>query len=147
MDAPWMHSLNLPKINKADHRVWILPGKMQRLQERQFCCAPVSYWGTNDALYCCCFNWPVVASMKMRCSKAHLFPVHPVHVRFIFCLLSAAETGAICCWLLPWAAPLSTEGYTKCELGHKFALCFKGHMNLQPLRFKAAWTTYSIESC
>lgn len=120
---------------------------MQRHQERKLCCTSVSYCGTNDTLYCCCFNWPMVDSMKMWCSKMHLFPVHPVLVRFIFCLHSAAEAGAVCCCLLPWAAPLSMEGYTKCELGHKVALCFKGHMNLQPLRFKATWTTYSVKSC
>lgn len=142
-----MHTLNLLKINKATHRVRILPGKMKRLQEKQLCCASVSYCCINDALYCCCFNWPMVDSMKIRHSKVHLFPVHPVPVRLIFCLHSAAETGTVCSWLLSWAAPLSTEGYPKCELAHKVALCFKGHMNLQSLRFKAAWTTYSIKSC
>lgn len=55
-----MHSLNLLEINKAIHRVWILPGKMKRLQEKQSCCASVSYCGIHGALYYCCFNWLIV---------------------------------------------------------------------------------------
>lgn len=58
------------------------------------CCASVNHCGISDALYCS-FNWPVVDSIKMKCPNTHLFLVHPVHVRCIFCLQSAAETGAV----------------------------------------------------